>query len=103
MIAFILLVVFIFPVLILRMRSQPAAIRRMFDIYAWKEMSFFLTGLGLFLVFLGVVIPLFYVQLFAIDKGIVDSRLAFYLLPLLNAGSVFGRIVRNFLFYGIDA
>lgn len=38
-------------------------------------------------------IPLFYVQVYAIEKNIVggDENLAFYLLAIANAGSFFGR------------
>lgn len=38
----------------------------------------------------------FYIQSYAI-AGITDPNTAFYLLSILNAGSIFGRIVPNFL------
>jgi MFS family permease len=42
-------------------------------------------------------VPFFFVQLYAIQEGIMSENLAFYLLPVLNAGSIFGRIIPNFL------
>ena len=42
---------------------------------------------------MGVYIPFFYVQLFAGDKVQVEGTFVVYLLVLLNAGSLFGRVV----------
>lgn len=41
-------------------------------------------------------IPFFYVQNFAASRGITGTSLAFYMLPVMNAASVFGRIIPNF-------
>ncbi|KAK6971618.1 riboflavin transporter MCH5 [Favolaschia claudopus] len=45
---------------------------------------------------LGLFYPFFYLQLYAVTNG-VDEQLAFYLLTLLNGGSIFGRLVNNSL------
>ena len=45
---------------------------------------------------MGMYIPFFYVQLYAIEKKIMSEDLAFYLLAILNAASTFGRVVPNF-------
>lgn len=47
------------------MLSRPPAVRRMFDIFAWKEMPFLLTGVDFFFLYLGSLIPAFYVQLYS--------------------------------------
>jgi len=57
--------------------------------YLWSICGAFFTATGVF-------IPLFYLQLYAVTKGI-DTNLAFYSLTILNAGSVFGRILPPFL------
>ena len=46
---------------------------------------------------MGLYIPMFYVQSFAIEEGITSENLAFYMLSIINAASVFGRLVPNFI------
>ncbi|KAJ7718362.1 major facilitator superfamily domain-containing protein [Mycena maculata] len=59
----------------------------------WPFMS---SIVGAFVVGLGLFFPYFYLQLYAVDKGI-DENLAFYVLAIMNAGSVGGRILPNFI------
>ncbi|EEY17405.1 conserved hypothetical protein [Verticillium alfalfae VaMs.102] len=47
-------------------------------------------------VLLGIYTPFVYIQSFALDNGIVSAGLATYILAILNASSIFGRIVPNF-------
>lgn len=42
-------------------------------------------------------VVLFYVSYYGQAKGITDANLSFYLVPILNAGSVFGRTLPNIL------
>ncbi|KAJ7631896.1 major facilitator superfamily domain-containing protein [Mycena polygramma] len=64
----------------------------------WKSMLTdvgYLSALaGAFFTSLGLFFPFFYLQLYAVTNG-VDKQLAFYLLTLLNGGSVIGRLVNN--------
>lgn len=92
-IAFIISLLFMVPVLGMRMLVCPSTARRLFDAKAWKEIPFSLSGIFLLLLFMGAYIPLFYIQLYGIKNNIVGENLGFYLLPLMNAGSFFGRIV----------
>jgi predicted MFS family arabinose efflux permease len=55
-----------------------------------------LFSLALFLGFMGVYVPFFYTQSFALENHIMSSHLAFYMLAVLNAASVCGRIVPSF-------
>ncbi|TFK71120.1 MFS general substrate transporter [Pluteus cervinus] len=48
-----------------------------------------------FCISLGLFFPYFYLQLYAMDKG-VNAELAFYVVAILNAGSVLGRLLPNF-------
>lgn len=43
-----------------------------------------------------VYIPFFYIQDYALKLGI-DHDMAFYLLSIMNAASLFGRLVPNWL------
>ena len=94
-VAFIMLATLIFPLVVMRVRLQPSAVRKLIDLAAWKEPPFSLFALGGFFGFIGMYMPLFYVSSFAIEEKIMSPSAAFYLLPILNAGSIFGRIVPN--------
>ncbi|KAJ6617084.1 major facilitator superfamily domain-containing protein [Mycena sp. CBHHK59/15] len=57
----------------------------------------FMTSIaGAFVVGLGLFFPYFYLQLYAVDRGI-DENLAFYVLALMNFGSIGGRLLPNFI------
>jgi MFS family permease len=58
----------------------------------FKEMPFFLLSVGSFLMFLGLFLPFTFIILVGEGRG-VSSDLAVYLVPILNAGSIFGRII----------
>ncbi|OOF92824.1 hypothetical protein ASPCADRAFT_54322 [Aspergillus carbonarius ITEM 5010] len=95
-IAFIMLATLIIPNAGMRMRVKPSSRRRMFEAEAWREPPFVLFSLATFFGFMGMYMPFFYVQSYAMDNKIMDENLAFYLLSITNAASVFGRIVPNF-------
>jgi MFS family permease len=69
----------------------------MIDVTAFRSAPFVLFCIGGFLAFQGLFIPFFYMQYYAITKHITSEDLAFYLLSILNAASVFGRIVPNII------
>ncbi|TGO34697.1 hypothetical protein BHYA_0185g00010 [Botrytis hyacinthi] len=92
-IGFIILLAATIPVLGMRVRTPPSATRKIFDTNAWKELPFLVTSIFFFLVFMGAYIPPFYVQSYALDTNVVGGDLVPYLLPLLNVGSFFGRII----------
>ncbi|KAL4985864.1 MFS general substrate transporter [Aspergillus falconensis] len=99
---FISLATLLFPLLVMRVRSPTSGpelqrtVRKLFDSSALREPPFCLFLLWAFFGFAGVYMPLFYVGSYAIEKRIMSSRLAFYLLPILHAGSVLGRIIPNY-------
>lgn len=82
---------------IMRVRFKPKEKRKLYQFSAFKELGFCLFTVAMFLGFLGFYNFLFYVQPYAIETGIVDSNLGFYLISMLNAASTFGRIGPNFL------
>lgn len=95
---FIVLVTLVFPVIFMKARLSPASRRRIVDLAAWQEVPYLMFGIGVFLIFMGFYIPFFYVQIYAIEKGILSQNMGFYLLALLNAGSFFGRLVCLIIF-----
>ncbi|CAG7852879.1 SubName: Full=Related to Monocarboxylate transporter {ECO:0000313/EMBL:CCA69308.1} [Serendipita indica DSM 11827] len=61
-----------------------------------KDTKYMLTIAAAFVNILGIFTPIFYMQLYSINHN-VDPTLAFYTLTILNAGSIIGRIVPNFI------
>ncbi|KAJ5100510.1 MFS general substrate transporter [Penicillium angulare] len=97
---FISLATLVFPLLVMRVPSaipgQPRKVRKLFDSSTLKELPFCLFLIWGFFGFAGVYMPLWYIGSYAIEKDIMSSKLASYLIPILNAGSVIGRIVPNY-------
>lgn len=82
---------------VFKVRVLPAARRKFLDLSAFKELPYVLFVFGSFLGFMGLYVLFFYVQSYAIQTGIMNPDLAFYLLAILNSGSVFGRIIPNYI------
>lgn len=92
--AFLILFLMIIALLTVVARIPPMPRPVKFaDFYSpFKELPFVLLSLGSFLMFLGIFEPFTFIVLTAQGRG-VPSDLAVYLVPVLNAGSMFGRIV----------
>lgn len=52
-----------------------------------------LLGVGAFFTFIGMYVPMVYIGVYSLEKDITGPTLAFYLLPILQAASIFGRII----------
>ncbi|PQE02909.1 MFS monocarboxylate transporter protein [Rutstroemia sp. NJR-2017a BVV2] len=97
-IAFIGLGTLIISILVMRTRvPHPKKSRSLVDMSAFKSGPFILFSIGLFLAFMGLYIPFFYIIVYAQNKIHLDGNLSFYLLSVLNGASVFGRIVPGLL------
>lgn len=75
--------------------SSPAAKRKSsapFTLEAWKHPTYTLQVIGLFFVFWALFVPFFYIPNYAKTIGISPS-LSNYLIAILNAGSLFGRLI----------
>jgi len=83
--------------LVMKPRVLPAAQRALVDWTAFKSLPYMLFVIGSFVAFMGLFTFFFYVQFYVIQRHITDENLAFYLLSVLNAASVFGRIIPNFV------
>jgi len=96
-IASIMLATMLICISVARVRVLPPTKRRLLDLSAFKEIPFLMFSIAEFLGFMGMYIPFFYIQSYASEKHIMNANSAFYMLPVLNAASIFGRIVPNFL------
>ncbi len=95
---FITLALLLLAIAIMRSRTSPKPPRSLFQPSAFKSPAYSLQAFGQTVGFIGLYVPVFYIQTYAIAKGITSNvDYAFYLLPILNAGSFFGRILPNFV------
>ncbi|KAI5459479.1 major facilitator superfamily domain-containing protein [Mariannaea sp. PMI_226] len=97
-IAFILLALSAIPLVFMHVQAQPSnKVRSLFDNSLFKDGPFVLVMVGTFLVFLTAYIPFFYITVFANSHGLWTLDSTPYLVTMLNAGSIIGRIVPNAL------
>ena len=86
-----------FSVFVMKPRITPKGRRALTDFKAFREAPYTLFCVAMVFGFIGLYGPLYYIGAYAIDKGITDRNLGFYLLPIINAASIFGRIIPNML------
>lgn len=94
---FIALGTLVVPNAVMRVRALPAQRRAMIDTDAFKHMPWAWFCISTFVGFMGLYTIFYYVEGFAINTGLTDDNLGFYLLSILNAASTFGRLVPNFM------
>lgn len=98
-IAFILLGVSVIPLIFLRTRIPPAKHhRKIIDSSAFRDMPFMTFTIGGLFAFVALYIPFFYIELFTADHRLAPSGFApSYMVTLMNAGSVVGRLVPPYI------
>ncbi|KAI1371581.1 putative monocarboxylate permease [Hypoxylon crocopeplum] len=89
--AFIMLGTLLISVAVMKPRLPPRKSGPLIDFASLKDPIFSTWLLAVFLTFIGLYIPFFYVEKYALDIG-VSEDLAFYMLIIMNAASVPGRI-----------
>lgn len=96
-IGFICLATLVPPVLLLRQRVKPPRVRAVFDTSAFTDGVWLLFTFGCLLGFAGLYVMLFYLSYYGLATGTADASMAFYIVPILNASSMFGRTLPNWL------
>lgn len=96
-IGFTILATLMIPNFVMRMRARPASKRKAIDWTAFKDKPFMIFTVASVVGYMGLYMPFFYIESFAIQNGITNANLGFYLLSVLNAASTFGRILPNFV------
>ncbi|KAL1898622.1 hypothetical protein Cpir12675_001826 [Ceratocystis pirilliformis] len=98
-IAVLLTVFSIVPVVFMRTRVKP--IKRKFGGSTikgiFKDIPFLLSALGLAFAFMTMYVPYFYIQTYAINKGITTKDFSPYLITIVSAGSILGRVIPNYI------
>lgn len=97
--AFMILATGSIPIALLRLRLAPTTKRKIrFDYKPFfQEPAYGIWTIVLVFQLAAQYTPAFFLQDFAQQKQIMGADLASYLLPILNAASIFGRIVPNML------
>jgi MFS family permease len=78
---------------ITRLRELPMRPRPFLDLPAFKSRMFSFYNASQFFTFAGSFIPFFYIQQYAQEKANTSANLSYYTLSLMNAGSMFGRVI----------
>lgn len=92
-IGFVVLASLAFPLVTLRKRVAESPSRAFIDKSALRELPFVLTLPAMFLVFAGLYVPYFYIEVFSVRTNAVRPDLNGYLIVFMNAGSLLGRVV----------
>ncbi|OAX43454.1 MFS general substrate transporter [Rhizopogon vinicolor AM-OR11-026] len=61
-----------------------------------SDLGYWLCIIGATLTFWGLFVPFFYLQVFSESHGL-SKTIGFYAIPIMNASSLFGRTIPNFL------
>lgn len=96
-IGFIAFATLLLPLFVMRMRFQPPKPRALIDWKTFSDAPFMIFVLATLIAFIGLYIILFYLSFYAEEQNITDTKLAFYLVAIFNAGSTLGRTAPNAL------
>jgi MFS family permease len=94
---FLALATLIIPIFVMKQRVKPPRARALFDTTVFRDIPFMLFTLGTMIGFIGLYCVLFYLSFFGEAQGYTDASMSFYIVPILNAASVFGRTLPNAL------
>ncbi|KFA70780.1 hypothetical protein S40288_09367 [Stachybotrys chartarum IBT 40288] len=96
-IGFIALATLIAPIAFLQQRAKPPGLRKFYDLTALSDGPWVLFTLGCLLGFIGLYVMFFYISYYGLSTGTTDAAMAFYVVPILNAASMFGRVFPTWL------
>lgn len=85
------------PIVLLKQRVQSQRVRAMIDTSAFTDGPYLLFVFGALCGFVGLYTMFFYLSFYGLATRTVDAEMAFYVVPILNAASMFGRTLPNWL------
>ncbi|KAK6065240.1 major facilitator superfamily transporter [Seiridium cupressi] len=94
--AFILLATSAIPVLLMKSKALPKPTRNLVDHTAIKDAPYMVFSLGMFFEIMGFYIVLYYIELLALARTNTSPSLAAYLLVIINAASLPGRLIPGY-------
>lgn len=84
-------------IFVLETPGRSGGRRALVDRSAFRDFPYLLFVAGCFSVFLGMYTPFVYIQTYAVDSGLIGPGFATYLLAILNAASILGRILPSMI------
>ena len=78
-------------------RRPSTSFRRLLDWKLLRDKPFLLLMMGMLFGYMGIYIAFFYIQIYALAECNTSANLASYLLVITNTGSLFGRVIPNYL------
>lgn len=96
-IGFIALATLIIPNLVMKMRFKPPKARALIDLTAFTDGPYIMCVIAATIGFIGLYVIFFYISFYGESTRIADSTMSFYIIPILNAASTFGRTLPNAL------
>ncbi|KAL4790598.1 major facilitator superfamily domain-containing protein [Aspergillus venezuelensis] len=94
-IGFIALGTLLLPIAIMKQRVKPPKARALVDLTAFTDIPYMTLVLAGFFAFMGLFVLFFYISYVASARQLTSPDMAFYLVPILNAASCFGRTIPN--------
>ncbi|KAL3492073.1 major facilitator superfamily domain-containing protein [Aspergillus germanicus] len=94
-IGFIALGTLLVPIAIMKQRVKPPKTRALIDWSAFTDIPYMTFVLGGLIAFMGLFTLFFYISYVGSARHLVSNDMAFYLVPILNAASCFGRTIPN--------
>lgn len=94
-IAFIAFGTILVPLAVLKQRIKPHRARAFIDWSAFVDVHYMTFVLGSLIGFMGLFVLFFYISFCATAQHITTNKVAFYVVPILNAASCLGRTAPN--------
>lgn len=82
--------------LVLRHRNEPKPMRSLIPPGLMKDVIFQIYTVGLFLILVALYVPAVYVSSYSLANHITSAEIAFYLVPILQASNIGGRLLAFF-------
>lgn len=93
---FVLLATSVIATGVMKSQTPPRPSRSLVDRSAFRDVPYLLLNLGLFFGFMGLYVVFNYIQLLALSRTNASSNLADYLLVIINASSLPGRLIPSY-------
>ncbi|PGG99635.1 hypothetical protein GX51_06190 [Blastomyces parvus] len=93
---FIVLATQLPPLILMKSRSSPTTKYSLVDRTAFKDVPYILLNFGLIFGFMGFYIIFYYIELYAHQESSASATLQSYLLVIINASSLPGRVILSY-------
>lgn len=85
------------PLTVMKMRVKAPKARALIDWSGFIDVPYMTFIVATLIAYIGLFVLLFYISYNAENRHITDTSLAFYLIPVFNSASIFGRVLPNAL------